>query len=226
MLDGTDLSADSPTAAAPDAAADPEGEGEEDEDEAEQPVDDGKPKATLRITIMQLSGVPEVVASAPADAPADGAPPADADGDAPPSDEEIVVEFSILGKTTTTKPLPRAPVVDFDSTSVEVTVPLSVALRDELLVHGVPFAVYTHAAAPPVEGEDDAETPAPERTLLGVVNTHWGALASGDAELSQVSQALIVPQPPAREKGSKKKPKKPPPPFTLALTASIAIVEK
>ena len=219
QLDGTELSADS-LAPPPAAVGGAEGEGEEEEEE--EVVDDGKPKVTLKVTIMQLSGVPEV-----AEAPAaeEGAEAADPPPE--PVEQQLVVDFTIGGKSTTTKALARAPVVDFDNSSVELTLPLGVALRDELIVHGIPFAVYTLTPVPPAEdAEEGAEPPEPERALLGVVTTHWGPLAQGTAELTQVCQSLITPPPPKKEKGSKKKASKPSPPFTLAVTASIQIVEK
>ena len=80
---------------------------------------------------------------------ADGAPAAAADGEAPP--QQVVVSFAILGKVTSTKPMARAATLDFEGSSVDVVVPRSVALRDELLVHGISFEV--HALVP---ADDDA----------------------------------------------------------------------
>ena len=224
LLDGGDLSAaDTAPAAVPEAAS---GGGEgaelegEDEEAAAEVVDDGKPKITLKVTVMQLSGVPEVAASAPA---TDEAAPAPATGEGEGEAEQLVVEFTLLGKKTCTRPMTRAPVVDFESTSVELIVPRSVELRDELIVHGIPFDVYTLSppAAAPEGEEEQAGEAEPERSLLGTVSTHWGSLASGEAELTQVSSAFV--QPPA-PKTKSKKPAKLPPPFKLSVTASIQIL--
>ena len=228
LLDGAELgAADTQPAAVPEAASGggegAEGEGEE-EEEAAEVVDDGKPKVTLKVTVMQLSGVPEVAAPAPADEAAPAPAPATGEGEGE-AEQQIVVEFTLLGKKTCTRPMTRAPVVDFESTSVELIVPRSVALRDELIVHGIPFDVYTltpPAAAPEGGEEEQAGEAEPERALLGTVSTYWGSLASGEAELSQVSSAFV--QPPAPKKKSKKKPAKLPPPFTLSIAASIQIL--
>ena len=66
------------------------------------------------------------------------------------------------------------------------------------------------------------------RTLLGRVTTHWGSLAAGEAELTQVSSALVQPAAPEKKKkkGKKQPPAKRPPPFQLSITASLLIVEK
>ena len=121
--------------------------------------------------------------------------------------------------------MPRAPIIDFENTSVELTLPRSVELRDELLVHGIPFDVYTLSAPAAPEGDgDEAAPPEPERTLLGTVVTHWGSLLSGEVELTQVSSASVQPAAPKPAKGSKKSKAKPPPPFTLSITASIAVL--
>ena len=124
------------------------------------------------------------------------------------------------------KPMPRGETVVFAGTSVDVTLPRSVALRDELIVHGLGFRVYTLPLEPPAEpAEGEEAPPPPERHLVGTVTTHWGALATGESELTQVSSAVVQPPAPERKKGSKKKAPKPPPPFTLSLTSSITVVD-
>ena len=74
------------------------------------------------------------------------------------SEEQVTVSFTILGKTTSTKAMPRAGTIDFEKTSVELVVPRTVELRDELIVHGVPFEV--HVILPP--SAEDAEAAAAE----------------------------------------------------------------
>ena len=245
MLDGVEVVAADPAAeaaakAAAEAEAAAKAEAGEDEDEGEEEEDDeddsGPPKAHLKLTIMQLSGIPEEPAAAPA-ADGDDAPAEGGEGGGG-GDQMLEVEFTLHGfnggEPFCTKPLPRAPTVDFESTTVDLGKHLLTAeLRDQLVVHGIPFDVYTTAPAPPAEegdeggGEEGAE-PERVRTLLGRVTTHWGSLAAGEAELTQVSSALVQPAAPEKKKkkGKKQPPAKRPPPFQLSITASLLIVEK
>ena len=214
--------------------------GEEEAEEEEEEEEDSEKKLTLRVTVAQLAGVPE--AAAPAAAPAadaDAAPPAEGEEGGPV--DQVWVSFTILGKTTTTKAMPRAGTIDFEKSSVDLVVPRTVQLRDELIVHGVPFEVYVTApegdadaqgapaeggeAAPPEDGEAAAPEGGETKVLLGTVPTRWDALAAGDREVSQVCSQTIQPPAPIKvDKKGRKKVGKLPPAFTLSVAASITVL--
>ena len=151
MLDGVEVVAADPAAeaaakAAAEAEAAAKAEAGEDEDEGEEEEDDeddsGPPKAHLKLTIMQLSGIPEEPAAAPA-ADGDDAPAEGGEGGGG-GDQMLEVEFTLHGfnggEPFCTKPLPRAPTVDFESTTVDLGKHLLTAeLRDQLVVHGIPL---------------------------------------------------------------------------------------
>ena len=202
-------------------------EGAEPEAHAEDNGNDHN--VTLRVTIMQLAGVPN------APLPAGGVPgaadssiAAEGGGEAA-LDQHIAISFTILGKASCTKALPRAGTVDFEATSVDLCLPRCVQLRDELLVHGVPFDVL--AIKPTAVCDSSGEiaaalgaepAPAARHEVLGTVVTRWEPLACGEPELTQVCSAVV--QPPVPTKKSKTRSANAPPPFTLSLTASIAVL--
>jgi len=183
----------------------------------------------IRVTIEQLKGVPERGAEAATGAPAPAPAPAEAEAD--DSESQLLLAFSIMGERRKTKPVPRAGVIEFEETSVELCVERTPALRDQLLVHGIQFEVL--AVLPPSvpEGEE-GEPPADgagEAELLtapvGTISTHWEAIGSGEQSLTQVCSSVVQPPPPpSTQKKRRSKPEKLPPPFTLALTATVAIL--
>ena len=210
-------------------------------------ADGGEKRVCLRVTLTRVEGVPEVNgegAGAPAAAPEAGTPE---DGGENP--HQLVVAFTVLDRKTETQPIARAPLVDLEDTSVEVVVPRSAALRDALLVHGVPFEVYALSPPPPppdgADGADGADgsggapadgaaddadgAAAPtEKVLLGTVLSTWDPLLSGAAEFTQVCSTRVQPAAIAKKSRSGKRRSagsKPPPPFTLSITASIEVVE-
>jgi hypothetical protein len=222
--------------AAAEAEGDEEGADGEEGAAEEGEEEEGANMITLRVKVMQLAGVPMPAAKA---TDADAAEPA-ADEDGGGSSEQIVVSFTVSGKTSTTRPMARAETIDFEDTVVDLRVPRSVDLRDEIIVHGVPFEVFVvkpsdaegegdaeggGAGADGAEGEGagEGEGEGSERTLLGQVRTRWDAWASGEAELTQVCRELVHPPAPKPRKG-KKRAAKVPPPYTLSVTASVSIV--
>jgi hypothetical protein len=113
-------------------------------------------------------------------------------------------------------------VIDFEDTAVVLELERTVALRDELLITGIPFEVLSvPPKAKPLDGEaPPATTPA----LIGRLVSHWAPLAEGETKMTQVCQQII--QPPAPEGAKAKRGKKPklPPPFTLSLAVTIELV--
>ena len=109
-------------------------------------------------------------------------------------------------------------------------------LRDELMVHGVPFEVFVitppstadSEAAPealPTEAEGEQGTAEPNKALLATVRTRWDAIVSGEKDCTQVCQELVQPPAPVRvDSKGKKKVGKPPAPFILSLAATVGIV--
>ena len=241
--------ADAPPEAAAEPPAPPEGapDGSEEEEVSEETrlereaaaaaaEEERKRSVTLRVTVEQLKGVPDPVPDAAAAGAPGAADPAEA---AAAAEECLMLAFAIGGNRQVTKPVPRAHTIDFDELTVELTVPRTVALRDELLIHGVAFEVLTRPGPPPpddadaaaaaaAEGEAEAAEPEPEPVLLGTVVSHWESLAAGETAMTQVCSAIVQPPaPPKKGKADKKgarRPAKLPPPFTLTLTVSLAIV--
>ena len=230
LLDGKEVTAEiregvaapgaEAAAAPPPAEGAEELDGEEGAGDTEDEVGDDDSKIKLRVSVMQLAGVPEL---APAPAPAD----ADADAEPGLPEKQLFVSFTLMGRETTTKLMPYASVVDFEKTSVDLVVARSVELRDQLLVHGIPFQVFVTEGPATAEGEESPEVAAPpddaSRTLLGTITTRWAALSTGEASLTQVCSEHVQPPAPSKGKG-KKRTGKAPPPFTLSLTASVSIV--
>ena len=186
----------------------------------------------FRVTIERLGGVPPSDLPPP---PPPEPPPVDpkAKKGAPPPEPEppkledlecLVISLSMTGETRSTRPVPRGTesVIDFEDTAVVLELERTVALRDELLITGIPFEVLSvPPKAKPLEGE---APPATTPVLIGRLVSHWAPLAEGETKMTQVCQQII--QPPAPEGAKAKRGKKPklPPPFTLSLTVTIELV--